>query len=63
MVSDVKPGHPSFLMTGNCDGVVVPARGSTGEDWPSWRCGWRPRTGATRVLRTMVKRAGILPDE
>ena len=31
MVSDVKPGHPSFLMTGNCDGAVVPAMGSTGD--------------------------------
>ena len=25
-------GPPSFLMTGNCDGMVVTARGSTGED-------------------------------
>ena len=32
MVSDTKPGHPSFLMTGNSDGMEVAARGSTGVD-------------------------------
>ena len=53
MVSDVKPGHPSFLMTGNCDGAVVPAIGSTGEPLAKLEMWVETPDGSTRVLRTM----------
>ncbi len=54
MVSDVKLGHPSFLMTGNCDGMVVPARGSTGEELAKLEMWVEGPDGSSRVLRTMV---------
>jgi N-methylhydantoinase B len=54
MVSDVKPGHPSFLMTGNCDGMVVPARGSTGEELALLEMWVESPDGSTRTLRTMA---------
>jgi N-methylhydantoinase B len=54
MVSDVKPGHPSFLMTGNCDGMVVPAVGSTGVPLAKLEMWVESPDGSSRVLRTMV---------
>jgi N-methylhydantoinase B len=54
MVSDVKPGHPSFLMTGNSDGMVVPARGSTGEELARLEMWIESPNGDARVLRTMA---------
>jgi N-methylhydantoinase B len=54
MVSDVKPGHPSFLMTGNCDGMVVPAVGSTGEELAKLEMWVESPDGSTRTLRTMA---------
>jgi N-methylhydantoinase B len=53
MVSEVKPGHPSFLMTGNCDGAVVAARGSTGEDLAKLEMWVESPDGSSHVLRTM----------
>jgi N-methylhydantoinase B len=54
MVSDVKPGHPSFLMTGNCDGMVVPARGSTGDELAKLEMWVQSPDGSVRMLRTMA---------
>jgi N-methylhydantoinase B len=53
MVSDVKPGHPSFLMTGNCDGAVVPAMGSTGVPVAKLEMWVESPDGSSHVLRTM----------
>ena len=53
MVSDVKAGHPSFLMTGNCDGAVVAARGSTGEDLARLEMWVESPDGSSRPLPTM----------
>jgi N-methylhydantoinase B len=53
MVADLKPGHPSFLMTGNCDGMVVPARGSTGEELARLEMWIAGADGHSRTLRTM----------
>jgi N-methylhydantoinase B len=57
MASDVKPGHPSFLMTGNCDGMVIPARGSTGEELARLEMWVETPDGCTRTLRTMANEA------
>ena len=54
MVSDTKPGHPSFLMTGNSDGMVVSARGATGVDLEKLEMWIESPDGKKRVLRTMV---------
>ena len=62
MVSDVKPGHPSFLMTGNSDGMVVAARGSTGEDLAKLEMWIESPSGERRVLRTMANEP-IYPGE
>jgi N-methylhydantoinase B len=62
LVSDVKPGHPSFLMTGNSDGMVVAARGSTGDELKKLEMWIESPNGDSRVLRTMVTEP-IYPDE
>lgn len=62
MVSDVKPGHPSFLMTGNSDGMVVAARGSTGEELAKLQMWIESPDGSTRTLRTMVNEP-VFPGE
>ncbi len=54
MVSDTKPGHPSFLMTGNSDGMVIAARGSTGEELKKLAMWIESPDGEKRVLRTMA---------
>ena len=54
MASDVKPGHPSYLMTGNSDGMVVPARGSTGEELAPLEMWIVSPGGEKRILRTMA---------
>jgi N-methylhydantoinase B len=62
MVSDTKPGHPSFLMTGNSDGMVIPARGSTGAELKKLEMWIESPNGEKRVLRTMVNEP-IYPGE
>ncbi len=62
MASDVKPGHPSFLMTGNCDGMIVPARGSTGEELTRLEMWIESPNGEKRVLRTMANEP-VYPGE
>lgn len=62
MVSDTKPGHPSFLMTGNSDGMVMAARGSTGEDLKKLEMWIESPKGKKRVLRTMANEP-IYPGE
>jgi N-methylhydantoinase B len=62
MASDVKPGHPSFLMTGNSDGMVVAARGSTGEQLAKLEMWIESPGGERRVLRTMANEP-IYPGE
>jgi N-methylhydantoinase B len=62
MISDTKPGHPSFLMTGNSDGMVIPARGSTGVELKKLEMWIESPKGEKRVLRTMVNEP-IYPGE
>lgn len=54
MVCDVKPGHPAALMTGNCDGMIVPARGSTGGELARLQMWIETPDGSRRTLRTMA---------
>jgi N-methylhydantoinase B len=54
MASDTKPGHPSFLMTGNSDGMEVAARGPTGVDLEKLEMWIESPDGEKRMLRTMV---------
>ncbi len=53
-VCDAKPGHPTSVMTGNTDGMIVAARGSTGEDLAPLKMWIAAPDGGTRVLRTLV---------
>ena len=53
MACDARPGHPAILMTGNCDGMVVPARGSTGQDLALLKMWIERPDGTTRPLRTV----------
>jgi N-methylhydantoinase B len=62
MLSDTKPGHPSFLMTGNSDGMEVAARGSTGVDLEKLEMWIESPDGEKRVLRTMTTEP-IYPGE
>ena len=62
MASDTKPGHPSFLMTGNSDGMAVPARGATGVDLEKLEMWIESPDGGKRVLRTMTTEP-IYPGE
>ena len=62
MVSDVKGGHPSFLMTGNSDGMIVAARGSVGDELKKLEMWIDSPNGDRRVLRTMVTEP-ICPGE
>jgi N-methylhydantoinase B len=62
MVSDTKLGHPSFLMTGNSDGMVIAARGATGLELRKLEMWIESPNGGKRVLRTMANEP-IYPGE
>lgn len=61
-VCDAKPGHPTSVLTGNTDGMVVAARGSTGEELAPLKMWITAPDGSSRILRTLVNEP-ICPGE
>ena len=53
MIADTKPGAPSIIMTGNCDGQVVAPVGSANGAIAKAEMWIRKTDGETRPLRTM----------
>lgn len=61
-VSDAKPGHPTSLMTGNTDGMIVAARGANGQDLSLLEMWIEGVDGSLRILRTLANEP-IYPGE